>query len=124
MNTNKTEKKPTKRDHFNALLDIPEVAENDTLVEFINHEIDLLNRKNSAEKKPTATQMANKALKEEIVECMEPGRLYTISEMLKEFPCCHGLTAPKVTAIFTRLLIPEGVAVNTKDKRKSYYSLA
>lgn len=124
MNTNKTEKKLTKRDHFNALLNIPAVAENDALVEFINHEIDLLNRKNSAEKKPTKAQQENEVLKQKIVECMEPGRLYTISEMLKEFPCCEGLTAPKVTAIFTRLLIPEGVAVNTKDKRKSYYSLA
>ena len=124
MTTNKTEKKLTKRDHFNALLDIPAVAENDALVDFINHEIDLLNRKNSAEKKPTATQVANEALKQDIVECMEHGRLYTISEMLKEFPCCVGLTAPKVTAIFTRLLVPEGVVVNTKDKRKSYYSLA
>jgi hypothetical protein len=66
----------------------------------------------------------DEVLKQEIVECMKPDRLYTISEMLKEFPCCEGLTAPKVTAIFTRLLIPEGVAVNTKDKRKSYYSLA
>lgn len=117
-------KKPTKRDHFNALLNIAEVKSNEGLVEFINHEIDLLNRKNSTEKKPTKAQQENEVLKQEIVECMEPGRLYTISEMLKEFPCCEGLTAPKVTAIFTRLLVPEGVAVNTKDKRKSYYSLA
>lgn len=120
----KTNKKLTKRDHFTALLNIDEVKSNEALVEFINHEIDLLNRKNSTEKKPTKAQQENEVLKQEIVECMEPGRLYTISEMLKEFPCCEGLTAPKVTAIFTRLLVPEGVAVNTKDKRKSYYSLA
>ena len=124
MTTNKTEKKPTKRDHFNALLDIPAVADNEVLTAFINHEIDLLNRKNSTEKKPTATQVANEALKEDILACMEDGRLYTISEMIKEFPCCEGLTAPKVTAIFTRLLVPEGSVVNTKDKRKSYYSKA
>ena len=119
-----TNKKLTKRDHFNALLNIPAVAENEGLVDFINHEIDLLNRKNSTEKKPTATQVANEALKEDILACMEDGRLYTISEMIKEFPCCAGLTAPKVTAIFTRLLVPEGSVVNTKDKRKSYYSKA
>ena len=119
-----TTKKITKRDHFNALLNIPAVAENEGLVDFINHEIDLLNRKNSAEKKPTKAQQENMALKDDILACMEDGRLYTISEMIKEFPCCEGLTAPKVTAIFTRLLVPEGFVVNTKDKRKSYYSKA
>ena len=41
-------RKPTKRDNFNALLAIPAVAENSTLVEFINHEIELLDKKNSA----------------------------------------------------------------------------
>lgn len=124
MTTNKTEKKPTKRDHFNALLDIPAVADNEALTAFINHELELLDRKNSGEKKPTKAQQENIALKEDILACMEDGRLYTISEMIKEFPCCVGLTAPKVTAIFTRLLVPEGSVVNTKDKRKSYYSKA
>ena len=123
MNTNKTNKKPTKRDHFNALLNIPAVAENDALVDFINHEIDLLNRKNSTEKKPTATQVANEALKQEIVECMERDRLYTISEMIKEFPCCADLSTPKVSAII-RLLKDEGIVVRTEDKRKAYFSLA
>ena len=119
-----TNKKPTKRDHFNSLLTIPAVADNEVLTAFIKHELELLDRKNSGEKKPTKAQQENMALKEDILACMEDGRLYTISEMLKEFPCCKGLTAPKVTAIFTRLLVPEGSAVNTKDKRKSYYSKA
>ena len=123
MNTNKTEKKLTKRDHFNALLTIPAVAENDALVDFINHEIDLLNRKNSTEKKPTATQVANEALKQEIVKCMERDRLYTISEMIKEFPCCSELSTPKVSAVI-RLLKDEGIVVRTEDKRKAYFRLA
>lgn len=120
---NKTEKKLTKRDHFNALLTIPAVAENDALVDFINHEIDLLNRKNSTEKKPTATQVANEALKQEIVKCMERDRLYTISEMIKEFPCCSELSTPKVSAVI-RLLKDEGIVVRTEDKRKAYFRLA
>ena len=119
-----TNKKPTKRDHFNALLTIPAVANDEALTAFVKHELELLDRKNSGEKKPTKAQQENMALKEDILACMEDGRLYTISEMIKEFPCCEGLTAPKVTAIFTRLLVPEGSVVNTKDKRKSYYSKA
>jgi hypothetical protein len=123
MNTNKNEKKLTKRDHFNALLDIAEVNANDTLVDFIKHEIDLLNRKNSADRKPTATQVANEVLKQNIVECMERDRLYTISEMIKEFPCCADLSTPKVSAVI-RLLKDEGIIVRTEDKRKAYFSLA
>lgn len=123
MSKTTTVKKPTKRDHFNALLNIPAVAENDALVEFINHEIDLLNRKNSTEKKPTATQVANKALQEDILSAMEDGRLYTISEMIKEFACCADLSTPKVSAV-VRLLIADNKVIRTEDKRKAYFSKA
>ena len=118
-----TTKKITKRDHFNALLNIPAVAENEGLVEFINHEIDLLNRKNSTEKKPTATQIANEALKTAILTEMENDRLYTISEMIKEFPCCADLSTPKVSAVI-RLLKDEGAVIRTENKRKAYFSKA
>ena len=53
-----TEKKMTKRESFNALLSIPAVAENADLVAFIEHEIVLLDKKNSAERKPTPKQIA------------------------------------------------------------------
>ena len=81
-----TTKKLTKRDHFNALLNLEEVKANPILVEFIEHELDLLAKKNAADKKPTAQQTANKAICEAIVEGMEPNRLYTITELIKEIP--------------------------------------
>ena len=59
MTTNSTSKKLTKRDHFNTLLTIPEVASNQILVDFINNELELLSRKSSSDKKPNA---ANEAL--------------------------------------------------------------
>ena len=113
-------KKPTKRTHFEALLKIPAVAENDALVEFINHEIDLLNRKNSGEKKPTATQVANEGLKKDILANMEQNRLYSISEMIKEFECCSELSTPKVSAVI-RLLITDGKVERIEEKRKAYF---
>ena len=67
-----TSRKPTKRDHFNALLAINEVASNPALVEFIEHELDLLNRKNTAERKPTAKQVENAGYKEAILAYFEP----------------------------------------------------
>ena len=69
-------KKLTKRDHFNALLAIADVAQNQTLVDFINHELELLAKKNSSEKKPTAVQIANEGIKADILEGMEANKLY------------------------------------------------
>ena len=113
-------KKMTKRDHFNALLNIAEVKSNEALVEFINHEIDLLNRKNSTEKKPTAQQKANEVLKADIYEAMEADRLYSIGEMIKEFSCCSDLSTPKVSAI-VRLLIADGKIERIEEKRKALF---
>lgn len=116
-------KKLTKKDNFNALLSIPAVAENSALVDFINHEIELLDRKNSAERKPTAKQNENSALKSAIVDEMESGVKYTISEMLKALPSCADLTNQRVSAI-VRQLVADGAVIRTEEKRKAYFSLA
>jgi predicted Rossmann fold nucleotide-binding protein DprA/Smf involved in DNA uptake len=120
------EKKMTKRDYFNSLLAIEEVKANDNLVNFINHELDLLARKNaSGEGKMTANQKANEELKSKILECMEaePNRLFTITEMIKEFECCADLTLPKVSALVKQLKA-EGKVVRTEEKRKAYFRIA
>ena len=118
-----TEKKITKRDRFNALLAIPQVSADAGLVEFINHEIELLDRKNSAERKPTAKQTENAGIKSAIVEWLNEGETYDASTIVKECPACEGLTAQRVSALLTQL-VNDGSIVKTVDKRKSYYSLA
>lgn len=62
-------KKVTKREMYNALLAIAEVQANDDMVEFINHEIELLSRKNSA-KKATPQQEENSAIKVAMIDIM------------------------------------------------------
>lgn len=116
------EKKLTKREKFERLLAKPEVQADKVSVEFIEHELELLAKKNSSEKKPTATQLANETLKDEILECMalEPNRLFTISEMLKVFPCCADLTLPKVSAM-VRQLKEDGKVERVEEKRKAYF---
>ena len=54
-------KKMTKREKFELLLTIAEVQENEMLVEFINHELELLAKKNATGtlRKPTKTQLEN-----------------------------------------------------------------
>lgn len=116
-------KKMTKRDHFNALLNLEEVKSNKNLREFIEHELELLAKKNSSEKKPTATQTANEGLKNEILEGMEVGKLYTITDMIKKIPALAELTNQKVSAI-VRQMVADGVVERIEDKRKTFFKLA
>ena len=122
MSNSTTTPKLTKAQKFAMLKEIPAVASNPLLVEFIDHEIELLARKNSGEKKPTATQVANAALKVAIVEGMEPARLYTVTELIKEIPAVAGLTNQKVSPLVNQL-VDEGKLTKTVDKRRSYFSL-
>ena len=121
-----TNKKMTKRDYFNTLLGIAEVKANPELVKFIDHELELLAKKNaSGENKMTASQKANEGIKSEILECManDPNRLFTITEMIKEFECCKDLSLPKVTALVTQLK-NEGKVERLEEKRKVFFRIA
>ncbi len=121
--TNTSNRKPTKRDHFNALLAIPAVAENADLVAFIEHEVELLDKKNSAERKPTPKQTENVGIKNAIVEWMESGAQYLSADVVKGCPACEGLSAQRVSALLSQL-VADGTLVRTEDKRKNFYSLA
>ena len=116
-------KKITKRERFESLLNMAEVQADPGMVEFINHELELLARKNSSEKKPTAQQVANEAIKQAIVDGMERDHLYTITDIQKNVPACADLSNQKISAL-VRQLKDDGVVVKTEDKRKSYFSLA
>ena len=115
------EKKITKAQKFAMLKAIPAVAENAMLVEFIDHEMELLAKKNSADKKPTAQQVANKGIAEAIVGVMaaDPNRMFTITEIIKEVPECAELTNQRVSAIVRGMI---GVSIERiEDKRKAYF---
>lgn len=118
-----TTKKLTKRDHYNTLLTLSEVKSNPALVEFIEHELELLAKKNSAEKKPTAQQVANDAIKVAIIEGLERNRLYTVTEVIKSVPACADMTNQRVSALL-RQMVDAGTIVRTEEKRKAYFQLA
>lgn len=121
-----TNRKPTKRDYYNALLNIDSVKENDNLVNFINHELELLDKKNANKStKPTAVQVANENIKDEILECMgeDSTKGYTISDMQKHFPCCVELSNQRVSAL-VRQLVYDGKVVRKEEKRKAVFYLA
>ena len=114
-------KKMTKREMFeqikaNYSLTNEEVA-------FIDHELELLAKKNSAEKKPTAVQVVNEGIKQSIVDGMEVGKKYTITDLMKSIDACAELSNQRVSAL-VRQLVTDGVVVRTEEKRKAYFSLA
>ena len=115
-----TTKKMTKRDYFTAILSKYPLT--DAEKAFVEHELELLEKKNSAEKKPTAQQVANDGIKSAILAGMTPNRLYTITEIQKEIPECAELSNQRVSALIRQMVGNE--IVRTEDKRKAYFSLA
>lgn len=118
-NTTST-RKPTKRDNFTALLKLSEVKADAKLVEFINHEIELLDRKNTVDKKPTKTQQENEVIKSIILSSMEDNRLYSISEMLKEFPACADMSNQKLSSLVRQMVLDKQVE-RVEEKRKAFF---
>ena len=116
--TTATTKKITKREKFEMLMTIAEVKENPILSEFIERELELLSKKNSAEKKPTAQQEENEAIKETILENLT-SRM-TISEMQKSIPDLAEYSNQKISALMRQLIL-EGLVKKVEDKRKSYF---
>lgn len=112
-------KKITKREKFEMLLNVAEVKGNEMLVEFINHEIELLARKNGSEKKPTAQQQANAQIQQAILNGMEVGKRYTITDLIKEIPECAELTNQRVSAL-VRQLMPTYIE-RVEEKKKAYF---
>ena len=115
-------KKLTKADKFGMLLNLKEVKESELLTEFINHELELLAKKNSTEKKPTAQQTANKEIKDAILGNMAEGVGYQITDLIKTVPECADLTNQRVSAL-VRQLIAEGSVERYEEKRKAYFRL-
>ena len=116
-------KKLTKREKFEMIAKIEEVAKNPMLAEFVEHELELLAKKNaSGEGKQTATQKANEEIKNGIVAELEnePDRMFTITEMIKNFECCKPYVNQKISALVNQL-VKEGRIAKIEEKRKSYF---
>ena len=116
---NKTTKL-TKKDKFEMLAKLPAVQSDPVLSEFIAHEMELLAKKNSAEKKPTAQQVANVGIQTAILNGMEVGKAYTITDLIKSVPECADLTNQRVSAL-VRQMVDGGSVERFEEKRKAYF---
>ena len=110
-------KKMTKADYFKQILANYNLTDEEKA--FIEHELELLVKKNSAEKKPTAQQVANAGVADAIYEGMVEGTLYTITDLIKTVPECADLTNQRVSAIVRGMI---GTKVErVEEKRKAYF---
>jgi hypothetical protein len=125
MTTSTTTRKPTQRDRYAEIREILVSAGRDDLVEFVDGRVAQLDKKNTAERKPTAKQVENAGFKQEILSYMEQGVLYASADIAKSVPALveAGVSANRVTAMLTQL-VNDGAIIRTVDKRKSFYSLA
>lgn len=83
-----------------------------------------LEKRSTAERKPSARQVENEVLKQSIVEVMEANRLYSVGEMVKEFTFFPAdITPQRVSALMTQLVEANKVE-RIVEKRKVYFKIA
>ena len=131
------EKKITKREVINELLREDLIQNTPMYKDYLEHELELLDRKNASSKsgksKEENLEIENMLL-EEMAKLEATGKTqYTITELMKssqviqDYVCDNEkpLSNPKITAIFKDMLNRENAPiVNVKDKKNSFYSLA
>ena len=109
----------TKREYFVAIREL--VIDNADFVNFIDHEIDLLDKKRTSPRKPTKTQLENIALSEDIHKALVDADCgVAMKELFEICPSIAGLTTQRVTHILTNL-IKEGRVEREIIKKVRYY---
>ena len=112
----------TKREMFAEIRNA--VIDNAEMVAFIDHEIELLNRKSTSPKKPTKTQMENDAFKAVIVDYLAGADASkTIKELQAGIAELDGLTNQRITHMLTDL-VKAGKLTKEYVKKTPYYSIA
>lgn len=79
-------------------------------------------KRNSAERKPTKAQVANEALKAQMLEVLDTTPR-TVTEVMGLAEALSALSNQKVSALLNAL-VEDGKVVKTTEKRKSYFALA
>lgn len=122
------EKRLTKKDYFEMIKGV--CADRTDIVDFCNHEIELLSRKNS-KSGATKTQKENEIVANMLVEELaKVGKPITITDLMntsgivKNYTLENGnnLTNQKISAIFKQLVESQKI-VKVVDKKKSYFSI-
>lgn len=79
-------------------------------------------KRKSADRKPTKTQIENADLKLAILESMEVDKQYTITDLMGTVAELEGMSNQRVSALVRQLLLDNKVR-REEIKRKAYFSL-
>ena len=117
-------KKVTKKEMFGRLIGIVEganVQDAEAMVEFLNHEIELVSKKRSGQ---TKTQKANEKLIEVIYNAIaEAKEKITVTELFNIVKNDEITSAQKVSAL-TKKLVDAGRVTRIEEKKKAYFTIA
>ena len=112
--------KVTKKERFEQIKAL--VRDNEELVAFIDHEIELLNKKNSRSGKPTKTQLENEKIKNTILDILKTvGKPVTVTQLLANDEL-DGLSNQRVSALLTQLRKADKVE-RIVEKKVAFYSI-
>lgn len=118
--------KLTKKENFMRVIEVLESKGLTNLVEVMQHEIDLINKK-AQNKTATKTQVANESTKELILkELARLGKPVTITELINESAEIAEITGgsnQKVSALMTQLKKAE-LVIRTQEGKKALFSIA
>ena len=110
----------TKREMFAAIREV--VIDNAEMTAFIDHEIELLVKKSSVERKPTKVQLENAHFKEVILAYLtEMGTARCIKELQSEIVEISELSNQRVTHLMTAL-VTENKVTKEYVKKTPFYS--
>lgn len=82
-----------------------------------------IEKRNSADRKPTKTQKANEAIKSDILDFLSDGDKYTVTEIMAGVESLNGASNQKASSLVGQL-VRAGTVKREEIKRKAYFSLA
>jgi hypothetical protein len=116
------EKKITKKDYFNQIIEVLSEHGTQEQVDFCKHEIELLEKKAQNKKKGVSEE--NRKLADVVLTVLADGKKLTVSEIQKSDVELSTLSTPKVTSLLN-LLQTEGTVKREVEKGKPlFYAVA
>lgn len=109
----------TKREMFAEIRNL--VSDNAEMVAFIDHELELLDRKSASPRKPSKVQVENEGFKEDILAALsEADRPLAIREIVEVCPSIAELSNQRITHLLTALR-KDGRVAREYVKKVAYF---
>lgn len=124
-------KAPTRKEMFTSVSDfLAEHEADESLIDFVNHQIELLDNKKES-KKQSKEQEENAIYSNAIYEQMAFERKYSAAKLMKELPAVSDWNANHETelsvqklASLLKPLVDGGKVIKTTEKRRVFYTKA